>query len=104
VPNAEFFEITEEVGAAFQSGFDGLVGLSFPELSNENGLFDFMISAGVVQEKIFSFYMDRKGEQAESRLSFGGYDESLKTGDINWHYVTEPLFWTIDSTKMLIGD
>jgi len=45
IENALFIEITEEDGDVFYSGeFDGIVGLSFPDLSNDTPtLFDFMI-------------------------------------------------------------
>lgn len=62
VPETTFIEITEQVGDVFEDGdFDGLVGLSFPDLSDDTPtLFDFMIQRKVIKNPIFSFYMNRK--------------------------------------------
>ena len=44
-----------------------------------------MIDNGVVDNKMFSFYMDRNNNGDTSSVTFGGYDSSLKKGDIHWH-------------------
>lgn len=41
--------------------------------------------------------MNRETNTTNSSITFGGYDSSLIEGDVNWHQVTDPLFWAIDA-------
>ena len=41
--------------------------------------------------------MNRNSGSENSALTFGGYDEQYFTGDLNWHRVSEPFFWSIDA-------
>ncbi len=36
-----------------------------------------MIELNLLDEPIFSFYLDQKGEGKDSHIIFGGYDESM---------------------------
>jgi hypothetical protein len=67
--------------------FDGIIGLSYPNLSEgENTIFDEMVALNLLENPIFSFYLDQKGEGLESHIIFGGYEENLiaEGTSINW--------------------
>ena len=48
--------------------------------------------------------MDRTARSLESKLIFGGIDHSLYDGELHWHSVSEPIFWSISAQQILIGD
>ncbi len=50
IPKTLFIEITDEEGDVFEEGdFDGIVGLSFPDLGDDMPtLFDFMLDQEIV--------------------------------------------------------
>ena len=41
--------------------------------------------------------MNRNKGSTGSRLSFGSIDDDLYEGEINWHPVSEPVFWSIEA-------
>lgn len=82
IPETLFIEITEEEGDVFetvknlninihfiiyiyfknkfQGDFEGIVGLSFPDLADDMPtLFDFMMNEDLVEKNMFSFYLNR---------------------------------------------
>lgn len=61
IPETLFIEITEEKGDVFETGdFEGIVGLSFPDLADDMPtLFDFMMNEELVEKNVFSFYLNR---------------------------------------------
>jgi hypothetical protein len=40
---------------------------------------------GKIENKIFSFYLDRKSESTNSFISFGKVDKDIVDGEINYH-------------------
>lgn len=63
-----------------------------------------MIEQNLIEEPIFSFYMDRTSKSVDSKLIFGSVDRSLIDGEINYHKVTETMFWSIACEKILVGE
>ncbi|EGR34063.1 hypothetical protein IMG5_024830 [Ichthyophthirius multifiliis] len=106
VKKVQFFQITKDFGQAFESGqFDGLIGLAFPQLSgNQKTIVDYMKYQGLIKEKKFSFYLDRKNESKESYLDFGKVDKKIVDGEINYHQVANPLYWSILAEGFLLND
>lgn len=41
--------------------------------------------------------MDREDGSTTSKVTFGGYDESLVDGDINYHNVNTEYYWMIEA-------
>lgn len=74
------------------NNFEAIIGLAYPVLA-ENGmtpLFDSMMQQKMLENNLFAFYLTSRAEQAkgvESDLTFGYYDSSKFTGDIDWHPV-----------------
>ena len=70
----------------------------------EDTIFDRMIELDLIEEPIFSFYLDKKGAGTDSHVMFGGYDKSKIKGEINWHPVKEKLFWDIQVEQILVEE
>lgn len=70
-----------------QSGFDGIVGLAYPSMAayNFNPLFDNIMKQKKLDQNVFSFYLSSKEGSEESRISFGGYDPDLVSGQMHFH-------------------
>jgi hypothetical protein len=41
--------------------------------------------------------MNRDPGSVGSRLSFGSIKENLYEGDLNWHRVSETIFWSVEA-------
>ncbi|XP_059190654.1 gastricsin-like [Centropristis striata] len=97
INNQEIGLSTNEPGQNFVvAKFDGILGLSYPTISagGETPVFDNMMSQNLLSYDIFAFYLSRGGQQG-SVLSFGGVDNSLYQGQINWTPVTAETYWQI---------
>ncbi|GJX67264.1 putative phytepsin [Tanacetum coccineum] len=84
VEDQEFIEATRDVGLTFLAGrFDGILGLGFKELSvgNTAPLWENMVNQHLVKERIFSLWLNQKGEEAEGgEIIFGGADPNHYKG------------------------
>ncbi|GFO36809.1 cathepsin d [Plakobranchus ocellatus] len=66
---------------------DGVVGLGFRHIfgDKETNVFDNMVSQGLVQAPVFSFYMNRiQARGRQSHLTFGGVNPDFYTGDFTY--------------------
>lgn len=48
--------------------------------------------------------MDRKDESTESFVGFGEIDKHIVDGEIDYHSVTNPLYWTIQAEGFLMDN
>jgi len=113
VSNQKFAEATYEPGSVFQNAhFDGILGMGFSQISVNNltTVFDNMINQGVVEERVFSFWLKRNHEvdvdTMESnggQLVLGGVDDSLYTGKINYLPITKKGYWQVHMQGMSVG-
>lgn len=99
----QFGEITSAEGTAFIVGkLDGILGLAFPTISiNEDPVF---IEAAVEEggDRSFSFVMKDKSE--ESYMVVPGYEKEIYAEtDFTYHSVIEPMYWSLDLTKVQVG-
>ncbi|KAL0967228.1 hypothetical protein UPYG_G00249450 [Umbra pygmaea] len=100
IQNQEFGESVYEPGFVFvMAKFDGVLGLAYPSLAEEigNPVFDSMMNQNSLTQPIFSFYLSKSklNGDHEGELLFGGIDETLFTGPINWNPVTLKNYWQI---------
>ncbi|XP_051974215.1 nothepsin [Xyrauchen texanus] len=98
VQNQVFGEAVYEPGFAFvMAHFDGVLGLGFPQLAEEQGspVFDSMIAQRTLEEPIFSFYLTNNGSGFGGELLFGGVDETRFVAPVNWIPVTQLGYWQI---------
>uniref|UniRef100_A0A672GDU5 Cathepsin E-like n=1 Tax=Salarias fasciatus TaxID=181472 RepID=A0A672GDU5_SALFA len=94
--NQEFGESVYEPGSSFLlAKFDGVLGLAYPRLAEilGNPVFDNLMVQEIVEEPVFSFYIN--GSSRGGELLLGGTDESLYVEPINWLPVTDKGYWQI---------
>lgn len=119
LPNQGFAQITDAsgMGVAYKVGhFDGILGLAFDELAvcdfpyKSNCVqtpFSRMISEGLVDEPVFSFYLGdlknfgRYGYDGE--LMIGGSDPQYYTGDVTWVPLKSADYWRIEMDSITLG-
>ncbi|XP_008538492.2 pregnancy-associated glycoprotein [Equus przewalskii] len=84
--------------------FDGILGLSYPSLSVKGvtPVFDNLWNQGLLSQKLFAFYLSRKGKKG-SVVMFGGVDPSYYTGELHWVPVSKPLYWQISMDSISIN-
>ncbi|CAN0331026.1 unnamed protein product, partial [Rangifer tarandus platyrhynchus] len=65
--------------------FDGVLGLSYPNLSLTGciPIFDNLKNQGAISESVFAFYLS-KSKPEGSVVMFGGVDKSYYQGVLNW--------------------
>ncbi|XP_068945336.1 chymosin-like [Petaurus breviceps papuanus] len=79
--------------------FDGILGLGYPSLSEDEAMpvFDNMMNKHLVARDLFSVYLSRNNQK--SVLILGAIDPSYYTGSLHWVPVTEQGYWqfSVDS-------
>ncbi|KAG2139036.1 aspartic peptidase domain-containing protein [Suillus clintonianus] len=77
-----------------QEKYDGLMGMSFPSLSNfpANPVFNTLVAQGAVPESVFAFKLASSG----SELRVGGVNSALYKGSFTYTPVTKQAYWQID--------
>jgi hypothetical protein len=106
VDNIRFAEISDAggLGVAYTMGkFDGILGLGFTSISIDHAptVFETAIAQGAVASPEFAFFL---GDNEESELSFGGYDESKFTGDLHTIKLDAATYWQIKLDGIDVGD
>ncbi|ETE62707.1 Cathepsin E-B, partial [Ophiophagus hannah] len=94
----DFGESLLEPGNTFVSAhFDGVLGLAYPNLSVMDAVpvFDNMMRQNLVEEPVFSFFLNRDGTKDGGELIFGGIDHSLYRGPMHWIPVSRKMYWQI---------
>lgn len=101
IEEQEFGESVYEPGSTFVfAKFDGVLGLGYPALAEVlgNPVFDNIIAQKKVEQKVFSFYLSRRGADGgatEGELLIGGTDSAFYSGEIHWIPVTTKSYWQI---------
>jgi hypothetical protein len=91
------------MGIAYAFGmFDGILGLGFDSISvgGVETVFHNAIDQGKVEKPMFAFYL---GDNRDGELTFGGYDESKYTGEIQWVPLSDETYWRINFEGVNIG-
>uniref|UniRef100_T1GNE8 Peptidase A1 domain-containing protein n=1 Tax=Megaselia scalaris TaxID=36166 RepID=T1GNE8_MEGSC len=98
-----FAEAKSQPGSTFvDAKFDGILGLGFQQIAVDNvvPVFYNMVSQRLVDEPIFSFYLNRKiGASPGGQLMFGGSDRSLYKGEFTYVPVTQEGYWQFNLDK-----
>ncbi|KAM8976457.1 gastricsin-like isoform 2-T2 [Pelodytes ibericus] len=92
--NQEFGLTYSESGSSFYySKFDGIFGMAYPAMSagGATTAMQGMLQQNLLNYPIFSVYM---GSQS-GEVIFGGVDNSLYSGQIQWAPVTQEVYWQI---------
>lgn len=106
VKHQDFIEATKEPGITFLAAkFDGILGLGFQEISVGKAipLWYNMVDQGLVNEPIFSFWLNRDADGEEGgELVFGGVDSDHFKGEHTYVPVTQKGYWQFDMGDVLI--
>lgn len=115
LPNVSFAEATDEPGIAFaMTKFDGILGLGYPALSVDDSptVFGALYESGLLAEKLFAFYLQRKEAGGSSVteppdeggvLMLGGVDPQYYTGHIHYVPVIRKAYWQFDLGQISLG-
>nr|P40782.2 RecName: Full=Cyprosin; Flags: Precursor [Cynara cardunculus]prf//2124255A cyprosin [Cynara cardunculus subsp. flavescens] len=108
VKEQDFIEATKEPGITFLAAkFDGILGLGFQEISVGDAVpvWYTMLNQGLVQEPVFSFWLNRNADEQEGgELVFGGVDPNHFKGEHTYVPVTQKGYWQFEMGDVLIGD
>ncbi|KAF1890797.1 hypothetical protein Lal_00043094 [Lupinus albus] len=107
VKNQIFIEATREPGVTFIAAkFDGILGLGFQEISVGNAVpvWYNMVKQGLVEEPVFSFWLNRNPEEEQGgEIVFGGVDPAHFKGEHTYVPVTRKGYWQFDMGDVLIA-
>ncbi|XP_057317585.1 lysosomal aspartic protease-like [Hydractinia symbiolongicarpus] len=105
VKNQVFGEATNVPGIAFVAAkFDGLLGMGFQEISVDNVVPPFynMVSQKIVDQPVFSFWLDRNANDTTGgELLLGGTDPAHYVGDFTYTPVTTKGYWQFKMDKIV---
>ncbi|XP_039950801.1 lysosomal aspartic protease-like [Bactrocera tryoni] len=103
-----FAVATTEPGTTFVDAvFDGILGMGYQEISNDNVVPPFynLYKQGLVKEPVFSFYLTRDGTSSQGGvLTLGGIDSDHYEGDITYVPVASKGYWQFGVGTVYIGD
>ncbi|XP_047325660.1 cyprosin-like [Impatiens glandulifera] len=108
VQNQSFMEATREGSVTFVlARFDGILGLGFQEISVGDvvPVWYNMIEQGLVQEKVFSFWLNRDpNAKVGGELVFGGADPKHFKGKHTYTPITQKGYWQFEMGDFLIAN
>jgi len=85
--------------------FDGILGLSLPEMSEgpSFNVFDCMIRDKVLKENLFSVYFDHENS-AKSEITFGEINTEHMASPLIYVPVSQPGYWQVPMEDITIGN
>ena len=114
VANQTFGEAIREPGLAFVAAkFDGILGMGFPSLSAVPGtspVFKSMIDQGLVDEPVFSMYLEKANnatrsgkESSRGEIILGGSDPNIYVPPFTYVPLSKPGYWQFVLDGISIG-
>jgi cathepsin D len=107
VTDQTFAEALKEPGMAFIAAkFDGILGMGFPQIAVDGAVpvFQNMMDQGVVDNSVFSFFLNRDQEaELGGELVLGGSDPEHYTGEFTYVPVQREGYWEILMDDMASG-
>jgi len=102
---ANFVAATDESDEPFSLvPFDGILGLSLPEMAEgpDFSVFDMMAKSGALKENLFGVFFGNEGEQSE--ITFGTYRQSSMATDLFWSNVTQAGYWQVQMDDVTLSN
>jgi len=101
--------ISQELGQVFVDGkFDGILGLSFPQLSaaDYTPVFDTIMKQHVLTVPQFAFYYGSKhpGTTDDSAVVLGEISETLYHPPVSWIEVSKQMYWEMNLVDIYVDD
>jgi saccharopepsin len=106
IKKQDFAEATSEPGLAFAFGrFDGILGLGYDTISVNRIVPPFynMINQGLIDEKVFAFYLSESDSGHDSEATFGGIDKTKYTGDMTKIPLRRKAYWEVELDAITFG-
>jgi len=106
VADQTFGLIGEEDGDVFLSGkFDGILGLSFPELSSSGytPIFDNIMKQQLLQSNSFSFYYGASGKSDSSSIILGAPNTEFCASPFRWVEISREMYWEVRMDDILLN-
>ncbi|RUS89981.1 hypothetical protein EGW08_002248, partial [Elysia chlorotica] len=103
VVNQTFGEAVKESQDFVGTPADGLLGMGFPEISEDQvpTVFGNMVRQKLIPEPVFSFYLNRDEKASPGGvLTLGGTDPDHYTGDFTFVDVTKKGYWQFDMDRV----
>nr|GMD10170.1 aspartic proteinase-like [Ipomoea batatas] len=106
VKHQDFIEATREPSLTFLvAKFDGILGLGFQEISVGNAVpvWYNMVDQGLVNEPVFSFWLNRNAEEEDGgEIVFGGVDPNHYKGKHTYVPVTQKGYWQVEASHICL--
>jgi cathepsin D len=102
--HGDFVAATEESDEPFSLvPFDGIFGLSLPQMSEgpHFNIFDCMIRDKVLKQNMFAVFFGASDTE-ESEISFGEYKKSRMASDLFWVPVSNPGYWQVEMQDIAV--
>jgi len=102
--HGDFVAATEESDEPFSLvPFDGIFGLSLPQMSEgpHFNIFDCMIRDKVLKQNMFAVFFGASDTE-ESEITFGEYKKSRMASDLFWVPVSNPGYWQVEMQDIAV--